>query len=218
MSNLPIKARSKTIKELTSLILPEEVKEGSIIELILTIKDKDLNLREFAGYLSAIDGFYGRLQPEGFYSYAHKIDQQLQISEVRKGSIGLIIAQAIQTIESQTDVMQIIILWLALRCLKAIAEVVSYFSQAFKDYEEGQLAKINRKRIVEEMKRDQALQRLSPERKRQLAMLLDKLYAAEDQHLPAAIRFDQKCVIEVTIKVKQVDKMTKTTEVEKSIQ
>lgn len=205
MTNLPIKVRSKAIKELTSLILPEKVEEGSIIELVLTIEDKDLNLREFAGYLSVIDGFYGRLQPEGFYSYAHKIDQQLQISEVRKGSIDLVIAQAIQTIESQTDVIQIIVLWLALRYLKAVAEIISYFSQAFRDYEEGQLAKINRKRIVEEMKRDQALQQLSPERKRQLAMLLDKLYSAEDRHLPAAIRFDQKYVLEVTIKVKQVD-------------
>jgi hypothetical protein len=198
MSELPIKFRKKTIDELASTILQEKIEKGSIIELVITIEAKGLNVREFAGYLSTIDGFYGRLYPKGFYSYVHKIDQQLQISEVRKGSTDFIITQVAQTIESQRD---IIVFYLSLKLLPTI-------TKAYKNYEEARLARINRIRIAREMKRDESLQQLTPEHIRKLAMLLEKIYSVEIRHLTAAIRFAQKYIKEVTIKVKKVDKKT----------
>ena len=64
------------------------------------------------------------------------------------------------------------------------------------------LARQNRKRIKQEMKQEEALQRLKGKRFDELVTLVNTLLTSEHKHLNAPIRFARTRVISVTIKIK----------------
>lgn len=193
METLPIKVPRTALADIVTSFVPGETSSDAILELVITIEDSVINVREFAAYLSLIDRIYGRLSPKGLNSYAHREWGQLEITEIRKGSLELIISQLVSEIRG---VAILIILW---QVLKYLPNAVT----AFKDYQEGMLARQNRKRIKQEMKQEAALKQLKEKRFDELVTLVNKLLTSEHKHLSAPIRFARTRVISVTIKIRE---------------
>lgn len=234
MSILPVGVPQVALYEIARVFLGNNRPENRRIELIIRIADNDINVRELSAYLSLADRVYGRLTPEGLRSYAQSRKDQLVIKEVRKGSIELVIEQAIA--HSQ-NAPYFIIAALFLRHFSAIlragSDSMKTLAEAHKLYQEGEvikesrkyaslrsgaeIAKIeaetgktleeirtskeNRRIIRQQIKQDKALENLDDKRKRQLAILLEDIYAHEGRQLPAAERFVQMKVLSVDIVV-----------------
>lgn len=203
MSSLPIRVSSSTLHDLASLFVSPDVSEESILELVIALKDTNINVREFAAYLSLMDRLYGRVSKGTFRSYSLTPYLQLELTEIRKGSTELVITEILSHFR---DTFPLVILWLFLKyfptLFKTIAEGTKNFADAYKSFEEGRLVRENRKRLKEEIKHDEHLQKLDNNQINQLVALLASLEAIESRKLPAAARFNQKYVKSVTISVK----------------
>jgi len=193
METLPAKLTWNALWDLAHSYLPQDLSTDATLELIISIDDENINVRELSAYLSLIDRIYGRLSPKGLNSYAHKESGQLEIGELRKGSLELVISEAASHFR---EVAVLIVLWQVLKQLPNIAA-------AFKDYQEAMLARQNRKRIKQEMQREESLQRLDKKRLNELVTVVNTLLTTEHKHLNAPIRFAQTRVKFVTIKVKE---------------
>jgi hypothetical protein len=154
METLPAKLNSNALFDLAQSYLPQDLARDAILELIISTDDESINVREFSAYLSLIDRVYGRLSAKGLNSYAHWESDQLEIREIRKGSLELVISQIASEFRG---VAVLIVLW---QVLKQLPNVTA----AFKDYQEGMLARQNRKRIKQEMKQEESLQKLHKKR------------------------------------------------------
>lgn len=193
METMPVKVSRFALDDIAYSFIPEGTSHEETVDLVITIEDTNVNVREFAAYLSLIDRVYGRLSPKGLNSYAHLESGQLEITEIRKGSIELIISQLVSQFR---DVAVLVILW---QVLKHLPNAVS----AFKDYQEGMLARQNRKRIKQEMKQEASLQKLKGKRFDELVTLVNNLLTSEHKRLSAPVRFARTRVISVTIKVRE---------------
>ncbi len=89
INNLPSKVSQSLIYKLGHTFSVEDESENNFLELIIKIKDEDVNVRELATYLSLLDRLYGRLSPKGLRSYSRSKNTQLKVSEFRKGSLEL---------------------------------------------------------------------------------------------------------------------------------
>ncbi len=166
--------------------------EEALVELIITIEDSNINIREFAAYLAFIDRVYGKLSPKGLRSYSHQEWGQLEISEIREGSLELVISKIASEYK---NVAALFVLW---QILKQLPNVTA----AYKNFYEGVLARRNAKRIKEEMKREAYLQQLDKKRFNQLASLVNSLISSEKKNLSAPTRFARNSVKTVVIVVR----------------
>jgi hypothetical protein len=190
--------------DLASLFVSPDTPRESTIELVITIKDTNINAREFAAYLSLMDRVYGRVSIGGFRTYSLTPYTQLELTEIRKGSIEIVI---IEILSHFRDTFPFVILWLFLKYFptgfKTISEATKNFADSYKSIEEGRLVRENRKRLKDEIKRDELLQKLNNDQINQIIALLASLEMNEHRKLPAATRFSQKYVKSVTIRVKK---------------
>lgn len=193
METLPAKPSRNALLDLAYSYLPQDFSGDDTLELIISIDDEAINVREFSAYLSATDRIYGRLSPKGLNSYAHKESGQLEIREIRKGSIELVISQIASELR---DVAVLIVLRQVLKQQPNVAA-------AFKDYQEGMLARQNRKRIKQEMRPEDSLQRLPKKRLDELITVVNDLLTTEHKHLNAPIRFARTRVRFVTLRIKE---------------
>ncbi len=204
MSDLPIKYPKSTLYDLASLFAPADIPPDSSVELIITIKENNLNVREFGSYLSLADRIYGRVSRVGLRSYSLTPYTQLEISEVRRGSIELIITEALLYYK---DATLLLILWLFLKYfpagIKMLSESTKNFADSYKSIEEGRLIRENRKQLKEKMKHDELLQELDDKQINQMITMLADLETAERYNLPAATRFAFKSVESVRIVLKK---------------
>ena len=202
MNLLPARVPAIALYDFTELFVPLDTPEGSTVELRITISDSNLSVRDFGAYLSMADRVYGRVTEAGLRSYSQTPYKQLRISEIRKGSIEAVIVQAISHFKDATPLA---ILWLYLKYLpnavKLFSEVVKNTADAYKSYEDGRLTRENRKNIREELKHDEALAKLDPNRINQIAALLEDLQAKESNYLAGPIRFAQEEVESVELVV-----------------
>jgi hypothetical protein len=205
LSLLPARVPAIALYDLTALFVPVGTPSGSTVELRITISDVDLSLRDFGAYLSLTDRVYGRVTEAGLRSYAKTPYRHLRVTEIRKGSIEIILAQMISHSKEATSLA---ILWLFLKYLpsaiKSSSEVVKNFADSYKSIEEAKLIRQNRKHLREEIKKDEALAKLDPKRLNQLVVLLEDLQAKESQQLTAPVRFAQEDVKSIELVV--VDK------------
>jgi len=124
METLPVKVPRRALADIAHSFIPEDTSYEATVELVITIEDSNINVREFAAYLSLIDRVYGRLSSKGLHSYAHTESGQLEITEIRKGSIELIVSQLVSEFRG---VAVLIVLWQVLKQLKNV-------TAAFKEY------------------------------------------------------------------------------------
>jgi len=76
---------------------------------------------------------------------------------------------------------------------------------AYNEVEQGRLAGAERKRIKAEMEKDEDLSSLSKDRRNQLSELVEYLHEKEKKRLHRAIRFTQKRLLSINIRVKRKD-------------
>ncbi len=133
------------LSRLASLIVPDAPSGGSA-ELVITIADKDVNVREFAAYLSLMDRIYGRVSPGSLRPYSLTSYMQLRITEIRKGSLELSILEVLSHLR---DTFPFLTLWLFLKyfpiAFKSISESVKNLADAYKSLEEARIVKERRK-------------------------------------------------------------------------
>ena len=201
MGDLPVSMPKAALKDLEWAVFRSETRSGSVLQLVITMQDRGLIVRDFSAYLRIIDGFYGKLQTAGYLSYAHRLDRQLRITNIKQGSLDLIFSEILETVTNP----YLIVVWLALKYLPNIIKASADLARAYRDIEEGRLARVNRQQIRAEIRRDEALQGLGADRIRQLCSVLDGLYTAEHNTIGKAIRFAKKHVKEVKITLKEPD-------------
>jgi hypothetical protein len=203
MENLPARVPHTLLPNLVAAFVPEDTPAGSVVELVITIEGEDILAREFAEYLSLIDRLYGRLSPDGIMSYAHRDEERLRIAEIHKSELEIIF----RILHGHWGTAALIAILLFLRSLpnmfKVTTEGIKTLADAYKSYEEGKLARENRKKIRETIKQDSALVNLDDSRKGQLTRLLDALAMIESTNLPAPIRFARRQVKSVIIRVRK---------------
>ena len=197
MEDLPIPKPRNALKELLHLIVPQGMPEDSFIILSINIYEENISIRDLSAFLELIDHVHGRLTPEGLRSYARREYGHLVISRVQKGSWELIIQTALSSIK---DCEVLLIIWLVLKYLPQAAQTIA---RAYNDYEQGRLARENRKRIRMEMEEDEKLRNLPPNRRNDLIALLDILYAKEAGKLTRASRFARKTLSDVHLSVRK---------------
>ena len=103
-------------------VFGENLTEESVVELAIRIEEKTLNVRELSAFFEMLDGIHGRLNPEGFRSYAQKREKQLTISDIRSGSWELIITEIVTSALSSST---IIIIWIILKIPKILETISS---------------------------------------------------------------------------------------------
>lgn len=204
MSDLPIKYPRSTLHSLASLIVPPESTDENIIELNITIEDQDIKVRELSAYLSLVDRIYGRVTQAGLRSYSLTRYMQLELSEIRKGSVELIIAEALSHFKDATP---LVIVWLFLKYvpggIKTLSEATKNFADSFKSIEEGRMVRENRKQLKEKIKKDEHLQSLDDKQINEVITLLANLEVSERRKLPAARRFAWKYIKSVKLEVRK---------------
>lgn len=208
MNNLTIRipevrVPQKALNQLTALYIPTDVQPGSSISLIVTILDRNVNVRELGAYATFMDRMYGRLSSRGLASYSRRESAQLKISQIRQGSWEIVITHVL----SSGNATPLIILGLLLKYLpnmmKSAAEAVKHLASSYHEYEEAKLIKEQRKLLIVQMQQDQQLQQLDATKRNQLIGFLEALYAQESENLSAPKRFAEKYVKSVVLQVEQ---------------
>jgi hypothetical protein len=199
MNELDIRRPTNALRELGALVLPDQ-SEGDSVELAIRTSNANLSARDMAAYLELIDHMYGRLTQEGFHSYARRESGHLEIAEVQHGSLALLVREALDLVGSPE---RLIVLWL---CLKYLPAATHTIVSTYNEYQQGALARENRKRIRREMDPDPALQLLPKARRNQLARLVEILWGKDRALLRRASRFAGWNVIEISIRIRKRDK------------
>lgn len=226
--DLPERVPHTLFPDLLNAFVPPDTPRDAVLELVITIKGNDIPAREFAEYLALIDRIYGRLSPEGLRSYAHRKRGRLQIAEIHKSELEIIF-RALQGVVQ--DAATYIVIFYALKTLsemiktntesyknwadarnslaaarksdaeaEAIAEDTSH-KQIMNTYEEGKIARENRKHIRELIEQDPTLEKLEDVRITQLTALIDALFTEENPHLAAPVRFSRRRVKDVRLRI-----------------
>lgn len=194
MSDLALRRPIAALTQLGMIVLPE-AEEGDVLELVIHSQGGNLSARDMAAYLQLTDRLWGRLQPNGIRSYAARPYEHLRLEEVRTGSLEM----AIVDVLSQ-GAPPLLILWL---CLKYIPVTLRTMAEAYKAFEEGALAKENRKRIRVDMDNDAALASIPKDKRAELARLVETLLEHDPDLVRRAVRFIEDAEVEVDIHVKR---------------
>lgn len=182
------------------ILFGEYVGDIESVELVITIEDKNLNVKEFSSYLDFIYQTDGYLSKYGFLSYSKMPRVQLEITETRKGSLVLIIEKILANIDGQN----LMIIYLVLKFLPTVIKasmnsVEKYYSILDKreDYLEKKEARKFRSPLKKAIFSDDELSSMSDKQKEKLAKQLNKFYKKNNL---AASRFAQKFIKNIEIK------------------
>jgi len=197
VNDLTLRRPTAALRELRRLVVPDDAPDDSRLELVIRTSDRDLSIRDLSAFLDLIDSLYGRLSPKGFRSYARRERGHIEIWRLEPGSWELVL----ETLLSRFQYPEILlVIWMA---LKYLPRAVQSVATAYNQIEQGRLARQSRKRIRAEMDADEKLRSISPERRRELARLIDILYEREAVKLPRAVRFARAKLIDVVIRVRR---------------
>lgn len=185
MNNLPIKISASSIRSVSESIVPglSEAPWGSTLVFELRIDSERIVARDFAAFLEFVDRVYGRSLKKDFRSYARKSYGHFTFERSRTGSWKLIAEQALGFASNASP---LVILWLVLKYLPA---VIQSTASSYNQIEQGRLAREKRKKIREEMKRDNQLTNVPDEKKAELARLVEGVASQERALLPRVRRF-----------------------------
>jgi hypothetical protein len=173
------------------------------IDLIVTVNAEDINVRDLGRFFMLLDRVYGRLLYGDLKKYAWDEKSQLRISQMRAGSLQIDFTQVLQVIPNPTAIL---ILYIFLKLLpKAFhtgADAVLKLSTAYNNYEQAQLARANRKKLRNQMEKDEELRGLSTQRKKQIAEIVDLLIREDVAISNPALDFAESNFRSVTIRLK----------------
>jgi len=188
-------------KGLAAHLLTGEPKAGVSIELVITLDDRDLNLRDLSKYFQLIDRAYGRLVVGDLKKYAWKRRSQLKVARIEKGSWELVLAEAVSKLGDHTGIL---LTYLLVKYLPHAAErsaaALSHLATAYNSLEQGKLARANRRQLRKQIQADSALQGLPDIEQRQLAEVLDQLIRETPGISKGAQRLSEESVMSVRIR------------------
>jgi hypothetical protein len=140
----------------------------------------------------------------GLMSYSYRAYGQLEISEIRKSSIELLIKEVISGFQ---DASPLVILWLFLKHLpsavKTLSEASKNFADSYKSYEEAALVRENRRCLRAELQQDETLQKLGDRRLAQVIVLLEASQGQEGRRLAAPVGFAQKYIKSLILRIRK---------------
>ena len=194
--SIPMKYPRNAIEAVQSNLLPLPLPPNAVVGLIISVDANRLKARDLASYLSLIDHVYGRLDPKGLLSYAHRKEGHVELSDVRAGSVELVISGLIE------HRWTLVVLFLV---LKYLPEALRNLASAFKDYEEARLTRLRRRQLRDRVKQDDQLAPISNKHKEQIITLLDRIYVLEQDDLPGAQRLARERVRGIALRVHSVD-------------
>jgi len=176
------------------------------LELIISIEESNINIKEFISYLNLIYRMDGLMSEGGYNRYTHNYGSQIKINEIRIGSIEIIIQKIFESIEAD----KLTLIWLALKYLGTIfistSSSILLFYKALNQREEFLEKKdrrLLRKHIREVIEEEVELTELDKKHKAKLVDMLDELYVRNKKLIPAASRFVKNSVKEVILKAKK---------------
>lgn len=171
------------------------------LELVITIKDEKINIKELSSFLELIYRFDGTLSELGFIQYSHYPEEQIMINEFRFGSWEIVIQETLHSINAE----KIILIGLGLKYLPDIINSFMDVRLKYIDYKirkEDYLEKKGvrekkekrefRQEIRNSIKNDQLLSSLNKKKSEKLVNILDDLYTHSRRKLSAPSRFTQK--------------------------
>ena len=212
MNNSLLPVPKRLIVNLLKRFLPEHYTGDDKLELTIRLKAKDISVRQLAAYLNFLDKAYGRLTPKGIAHYARTPEYELRVSEIKHGSIEIVIANLLSDPES---IKALIIVGLLLKYMQGTIKSVL---ASYRDYEEARLARARRQQIKEQIKHDKRLAELPDRQVNQLSHLLDLMYGMDMRNLPKAHKFSKETVIEVEFELqKHKDSLSEKEKIRKII-
>jgi hypothetical protein len=134
----PIEVPHRAIARIRAILVPDDVTRHDFLELRARIREKNLNVREFASLLEVTDRLYGTFSPVGLRRYARRREEQLQIEAIEPGSVYLTLLQSLGVIIESHSIITIYILW---RFLQQFGPFAKNMAEAFKEYQHGALIK-----------------------------------------------------------------------------
>ncbi len=178
-------------------ILFENVKSEDVIVLIISIEPKHINIKEFSSYLDFIYRIDGQMSSVGYLRYVHNPNVQIEISEIRFGSLQLFIQESLNSLDAE----KLIIIWLALkflpdtisRLMDAPNKMMDFLIKR-EEYLEKKDRRKFRKHIREVINEEIELSKLSKQQKEKLIDRLDQLYLRNAKKLVPTARFANKFV------------------------
>lgn len=190
--SIPMKYPRNAIEAVQSNLLPLPLPPNAVVGLIISVDANRLKARDLASYLSLIDHVYGRLDPKGLLSYAHRKEGHVELSDVRAGSVELVITEFIQNAPTLIAVFIV---------LKYLPEFVRGLAGSWKDIEEARFIRLRRRELRDRMRQDNELASISDNHREQIVELLDTTYTLEQDSLPGAQRFARESVRSIRLRV-----------------
>jgi hypothetical protein len=164
---------------------------------VICISDTDLSMRDLAAFIEFVDHVYGRLSPDGLRSYSRReYGEHLKATEIHAGSWELVFNAILANFPHPE---MLALTWLA---IKYLPPATHELSSAYREYEEGRLARQNRKRIRAEMETDEQLANVSAKQRRQLASVVEEIHHAESRSMPRVTRFARLSLKGVILRVR----------------
>lgn len=173
--------------------------------LVLHVRDHQVTLRDMAAYLTLTDRIYGRLRPGGPRSYAQLGSEQLRLRRIAAAG------SAVLELEEEAEwarPWRLALVGLSLRLLPGVLEGAGSWAEALRSLGEaaGPAGAVQpglfsaadgsvRTRLAAET----LLAEVRPPALDAVARLVERLYAAESELLPGALRFAQAAVLEVAL-------------------
>ena len=188
---------------LAKIVLEEINQDANYLELIISIEESNINVKELASYLNLIYRLDGLMSQDGYSQYTHNYNTQIKINEIRIGSREIVIQKVLESIDAD----RLALIWLTLKYMGTIfvtgASSVLLFYKALnqrEDYLEKKDRRLLRKNIRELIEDEVGLSKLPKKHKAKIIDAIDELYVKNKKLIPAASRFIKNSVKSVALK------------------
>lgn len=211
MSNrLPV-PRRRTLERIIGQLKDFRPGEDTTVVLEIVADDHDLRIRDLASFLNVIDSAFGRVDPAGYLSYAHRPDDQLRITAIKEGSTKYEIAVVLL---DYLQAWQTLVTYAVVVALPSVVsgKAAKNWAEAYRAFGEGravwrgardqaQLGREQKSVIREVIRSDEVLSALSKEDGKRLAQAVEHVLAMEETEVRRAARFSRKHVRSVAMRV-----------------
>jgi len=195
MQNAPeLRISPSLIESLERSFYPDGIPPNSTPQLVVSLAPTNLSVRDRVAFLSHMERAFGRLTTGRLMPYAMRPKEHLRVTRVQPGSWKLIF-----------EFRSLSILFILYLLIRYVPPAIVQASLAYTNYEQGRLARANRRRIDQEVREDARLRTLSPEHRRALVALLDALERADRDLLGRSGRFSVISIQNVSVTLRESD-------------
>jgi hypothetical protein len=191
---------------LAKTLLGQIEQEDYFLELIISIHETNINVKELSNFLNLIYRLDGLMSKDGYNQYTHNYEAQIKLNDIRIGSRHFVFQAVLESIDAE----RLALIWLVVKYLGTIfvsgASAVLIFYKALnqrEEYLEKKDRRLLRKNIRELIEEEVELTKLPKKHKAKLVDAIDGLYFKNRKLLPSASRFMKNSVKEILLKTKK---------------